>query len=156
MGIGWENDSWSMDVATDGTGVWFADFGQPVPSDYWWVAAQIFDEDGDASELRPDRVINLWVAAYTHDLPAGTFTDGTYPYHFEFEWDVPEPGLWSGQEGELVISSEAEVNDGYVLLRGYEELRGSGTEEGLVCEPVGEINPDQPMRFSLAGLWMIR
>jgi hypothetical protein len=30
-----------------------ADFGQPVPSDYQWVAAQIFDDDGDASEVRP-------------------------------------------------------------------------------------------------------
>lgn len=53
VGIGWENDGWSMDVTTDGTGSWIADFGQPVPSDYDWVAAQIFDSDGDASELRP-------------------------------------------------------------------------------------------------------
>jgi hypothetical protein len=52
-GIGWENDGWSMDVTTDGTGSWVADFGAPVPSDYQWVAAQIFDDDGDASELRP-------------------------------------------------------------------------------------------------------
>jgi hypothetical protein len=53
VGIGWENDGWSMDVTTDGTGAWMADFGQPVPSDYQWVAAQIFDDDGDASEVRP-------------------------------------------------------------------------------------------------------
>jgi hypothetical protein len=53
VGIGWENDGWSMDVATNDTGAWFADFQKPVPSDYWWVAAQIFDSDGDASELRP-------------------------------------------------------------------------------------------------------
>ena len=55
VGIGWQDqDAWTMNVTTDGTGVWFADFGQPVPSDYWWVAAQIFDEDGDASEC--DRI----------------------------------------------------------------------------------------------------
>jgi hypothetical protein len=53
VGIGWENDGWSMDVTTDGTGAWIADFGAPVPSNYHWVAAQIFDTDGDASELRP-------------------------------------------------------------------------------------------------------
>ena len=52
-GIGFENDGWSMDVNADGTGTWIADFGQPVPTDYQWVAAQIFDDDGDASELRP-------------------------------------------------------------------------------------------------------
>jgi hypothetical protein len=62
VGIGWENDGWSMDVTTVGTGVWIADFGQPVPSDYQWVAAQIFDEDGDASELRPSAVIDLAIA----------------------------------------------------------------------------------------------
>lgn len=58
VGIGWENDGWSMDVTTDGTGSWMADFEQPVPSDYDWVAAQIFDADGDASEVRPSQIIN--------------------------------------------------------------------------------------------------
>jgi hypothetical protein len=57
VGIGFENDAWTMDITTDGAGSWLADFGQPVPSDYQWVAAQIFDDDGDASELRPDQVI---------------------------------------------------------------------------------------------------
>lgn len=50
VGIGWENDNWSMDVATNDTGAWFADFHPP--GNYWWVDAQIFDADGDASELR--------------------------------------------------------------------------------------------------------
>lgn len=53
VGIGWENDGWSMNVPTDGWGSWLADFGKPVPNDYQWVAAQIFDPDGDASEVRP-------------------------------------------------------------------------------------------------------
>jgi hypothetical protein len=57
VGIGWENDSWSMEVTTDESGAWFANFGQPVPGDYQWVAAQIFDKDGDAIELRPSAVI---------------------------------------------------------------------------------------------------
>ena len=34
VGIGWENDSWSMDVATNDTGAWSADFQKPVPGDY--------------------------------------------------------------------------------------------------------------------------
>jgi signal peptidase I len=53
VGIGFQDqDAWTMNVTAD-SGTWLADFGQPVPSDYWWVAAQIFDADGDASELRP-------------------------------------------------------------------------------------------------------
>ena len=53
VGIGFENDAWTMDITTGGDGSWLADFGQPVPGDYQWVAAQVFDDDGDASELRP-------------------------------------------------------------------------------------------------------
>jgi len=152
VGVGFENDSWSMEVSTDLNGNWAADFDTPVPSNYQWVAAQIFDEDGDASELRPDQVVNLWVSAYTYDLPAGTLTDGTYPYHFELEWSFPEAGTFSGQGGELVISSGVPTYDGYVLLRGLRELRGINSPEGLSCEEVSEINPNQPMRFLIGWL----
>ncbi|HEX2990940.1 MAG TPA: hypothetical protein VHO49_09695 [Anaerolineales bacterium] len=55
--IGFENDAWAMEVSTDLNGKWNADFGAPVPSDYQWVAAQIFDTDGDASEVRPTLLI---------------------------------------------------------------------------------------------------
>ncbi len=55
--VGFENDAWAMEVSTDSNGNWTADFGTPVPGDYQWVAAQIFDEDGDASEVRPALII---------------------------------------------------------------------------------------------------
>jgi hypothetical protein len=57
-GIGWENDAWTMEVTTDPDGNWVADFATPVASDYQWVAAQVFDPDGDASEVRPSQIIN--------------------------------------------------------------------------------------------------
>jgi len=57
VGIGIEGSTWVMAVNTDEYGDWVADFGMPVPLDYYWVAAQIFDGDGDASELRPATVI---------------------------------------------------------------------------------------------------
>ena len=57
VGIGFENDGWSMEVFTDAQGGWSADFDAPVPGDYRWVAAQVFDEDGDASEVRPSEII---------------------------------------------------------------------------------------------------
>ena len=46
-----------MEVFTDPQGNWVADFGAPVAPDYEWVAAQVFDEDGDASEVRPSEII---------------------------------------------------------------------------------------------------
>jgi len=58
VGIGWENDAWTMEVTTDPDGNWVADFNMPVPNDYLWVAAQVFDPDGDASEVRPSQIIN--------------------------------------------------------------------------------------------------
>ena len=58
VGIGWENDGWSMDITTNDTGTWIADFGMPVPAEYDWVVAQIFDLDGDASEVRPAIIID--------------------------------------------------------------------------------------------------
>ncbi len=89
-----------------------------------------------------------WVAAFTYDLPAGTWNDGTYPYHFEFEWSVPEPGgAWIGQGGEFVISSDAPLYDGFVLLRGAREIHRVVAPGGPVCEDVESIHPDQPMRF---------
>jgi len=153
VGVGFEEDGWSMEIPTDPIdGWWAADFDTPVPSNYQWVAAQIFDEDGDASELRPALVVNLWVAAYTYDFSDESLVDGTYSYHFEFEWSDPESGSWSGQDGDFVISSAAELYDGYVLLRGPSELRGVTDQEELSCEEVGEINPNQSMRFLIGWL----
>jgi len=57
VGIGFADDGWSMEVFTDPQGNWVADFGAPVAPDYEWVAAQVFDEDGDASEVRPSQII---------------------------------------------------------------------------------------------------
>lgn len=138
------------------TGEWFANFaeiGFDITEDMQtWSYAHIYDEDGDANEGNVPP-LELWVAAFTHDLPAGTFTeDGMYPYHFELEWNFPEPGAFSGQEGELVISGDAPIHDGYILLRGQFELHGVSYPEGLSCEEVGEINPDQPMRFLIGWL----
>jgi hypothetical protein len=63
VGFGWDYGGWFMDVATNKKGAWTADFGAPVPNGYNWVAAQIFDADGDASELRPAQTIGRTVTA---------------------------------------------------------------------------------------------
>lgn len=139
VGIGWQNDSWSKDVNTDETGAWLADFGTPVPSDYQWVAAQIFDADGDATELRPDRVLDLWVAAYTYD--PGTWTEGMHTYHFEATWNG---GSETSNPVSFNVSEEAQSYDGYALLRPGAVRAGTG------CEAIDAIDPNQSTRF-LAG-----
>jgi len=85
VGIGFENDVWDMEVATDEAGAWFADFGQPVPSDYQWVAAQIFDDDGDASELRPLSIINwtLVVANQSDWVDSGIYINAGQSFTVE-------------------------------------------------------------------------
>lgn len=137
------------------TGEWFANFaeiGFDITEDMQpWSYAHIYDDDGDANEgdVPP---LELWVVAYTYDLPAGMLTDGTYPYHFELEWSFPESGAFSGQGGDLDISDEASIYDGYVLLRGLRELHAVSYPEGLNCEEVEEINPNQPMRFLIGWI----
>jgi hypothetical protein len=138
------------------TGKWFANFaeiGFDITEDMQpWSYVHIYDDDGDANEGNVPP-LEFWVAAFTYDLPAGSFTDnGVYPYQFEVEWSFPEPGTFSGQEGDLVVSGDAPLYDGYVLLRGPNELRGVNYPEGLSCEEVGEVNPNQPMRFLIGWL----
>jgi hypothetical protein len=138
-GIGWQDqDTWTMNVTTDG-GAWIADFGTPVPADYWWVAAQIFDDDGDASELRPDRVVDLWVAAYTYDY--GTWPAGDHSYHFDATWTG---GSEITDEIYFNVSDEAELYEGLALLR------PGAVRAGVDCPAVDAIHPDQLTRF-LAG-----
>jgi Tol biopolymer transport system component/regulation of enolase protein 1 (concanavalin A-like superfamily) len=143
-GIGTDFDLWTVPAA-GGMATWltgapgFGEYDPGYSSDGRQVAYSGFSPDGQAART--------WVAAYTYDLPVGTLSDGTYPYHFEFEWTLPEPGQFSGQGGEFVISNGAPIYDGYVLLRGPRELRGVDSPEGLACEEVSEINPGQPLRF---------
>jgi len=148
--FGQDSNLWSVPAA-GGTPTWLA--GAPIFGEYGPANARkdiAIAFAGFSSQVQAPR---LWVAAYTYDLLAGSFTEnGEYPYHFEFEWNYPEPGAFSGQGGDLDISSDAPVYDGYVLLRGERELRGIKYPDGLSCEEVGEINPDQPMRFLIGWL----
>ena len=148
-GVGRDIDLWAV-PAMGGEITWFT--GAPEFGDYGPENARNSSNVAYASFSPAGQAARLWVAAYTYDPPAGTFGEGTHPYHFEFEWSLPEPGSWSGQGGELVISSDAASYDGYVLLRGPEELRGINYPGGMVCEEVGEINPGQPTRFLVGWL----
>lgn len=140
VGIGcWQRDDLTMEVTTNENGAWVADFGAPVPHDFGCVYAQIYDSDGDASELRPDRIVDLWVSAYTYDY--GTWVAGDHRYHFEATWTG---GSEITDEIYFNVSDEAELYDGFALLR------PGAVRAGTDCPAVGAIHPDQLTRF-LAG-----
>lgn len=94
----------------------------------------------------------LWVAAFTYDLPAGFWSEGVHPYHFEFDLTLPEPVSFSGQGGELFVSNDAPLYDGSVLLRGPRELHRDVVPGGPTCEDTDAIHPDQPARFLIGWL----
>ena len=56
IALGFVDWLWSTEVMADAEGNWSAEFGGPVPLNFEWVAAQVFDEDGDASEVRPSQI----------------------------------------------------------------------------------------------------
>jgi hypothetical protein len=148
-GMGQDTDIWTVPAA-GGEATWltgapnFGDYDPNYSFNGHYVAYSSFSPNGQAARL--------WVAAYTYDPPAGTFGEGTHPYHFDFEWNAPDPGSWSGQGGEIDVSSGVDLYDGFALLRGPHELRGINTPEGLYCEDVAEINPGQSTRFLVGWL----
>ena len=140
--MGSDYDLWKVPAA-GGMGTWLngvPEFGDYDP-DYW--------KNSIAYEsVSPDsQIARLWVSAFTYDPPVGLFPAGTHPYHFKVKWSLPTPGEWEGQGGELVISGDAPLYDGRVLLRGPEELKGVFTPDELICEGVDAVNPKQRMRF---------
>jgi hypothetical protein len=56
VGYGAADSGDNLLLYTDSKGYWSGSFGGSLPSDIHWIAAQIFDEDGDASELRPEQI----------------------------------------------------------------------------------------------------
>lgn len=132
-------------IADDGA--WLADFAAEEIDLLQDICgrAEILSEGDNSTAVDWCVEPQLWVGAYFYDPEAGSLASGGY--HFEFTWTVPEYGFWSDQEGELDLSSSAPFYDGYVLLRGPVELRGVDTGEGLTCEEVSQIHPDQQARF---------
>ena len=56
LGLGFPLYDWGTEVASDGEGRWAAAYGGPIPMDLHTAYAQVFDEDGDVSEVRPARI----------------------------------------------------------------------------------------------------
>lgn len=145
-------------VQADSSGNWVMDFtGLYDLQQGTNGIAEVFDQDDDSTaidwQVPPGPEVGLWAAAYTFDLVPGTLGQGVYPYHFEFIWTVPQAGDFSGQEGQFEISPDADLYEGFVLLRGPLMVRGIDTAEGLICENIeGSLHPDQALRFLVGWL----
>lgn len=148
-GIGDDTDLWTI-PASGGMPTWltgapgFGDYDPSYSNNGKFIAYSSFSPNGQAPRE--------WAAAYTYDPPPGTFDTGSYAYHFEFEWNVPQHGFWDGQGGEIEVSAETPNYPGFVLLRGPVELRGFGTPDGILCEEIDTINPNQMTRFLVGFL----
>mgnify|MGYP001815844681 CR=1 FL=1 len=92
-----------------------------------------------------------WSAAYTYEVPPGTFLPGLRFYQYKFDWTYPAPESNTSAEATFFVDENAPLYPGYVVLRG---------EFGAFAKPLGEhgrncieidpvIHPDQPVRFHI-------
>ncbi len=134
-GVSSDQDLWAVPAA-GGEPTWLT--GAPAYGDYgpdYWenrIAYASVSPEGQAARL--------WVAAYTHDLPAGYWSEGEHRYHFEAEWIS---GSETTPEIVFNVSSAAPSYAGYVLLRPGAVRAGVEGE----CPAIDAIRPDQPTRF---------
>jgi hypothetical protein len=57
VGYGTVNNWWTLNLNTNTGNTWSGNFSAPVPMNYQWAATQIFEDDGDASGVRPTLVL---------------------------------------------------------------------------------------------------
>lgn len=122
-------------------GTWTATFDELSPGA--WGGATQWESDGDGTSLDfqvPQET--MWVAAYTYELPTEYWTEGTHTYHFEAAWNG---GSEITPDVSFNVSSEAQLYDGYVLLRGL-ALRANINGECPVIDPA-VIQSSQLTRF---------
>jgi Tol biopolymer transport system component len=145
----WDTDIWTI-PADGGMASWLT--GAPNYGDYDPNYSPVGRYLAYASFSPAGQAPRTWVSALTADLPPGSLADGSYPYHFEAQWTSPAPGTFTGQGGDFVISDQAPLYEGTVLLRGPYEIAGVDGPSGLECLEIAEINPDQPARFLMGWL----
>ena len=136
-------DIWTIPAA-GGMATWltgapgFGDYDPTYSKNGRYIAYASFSPAGQAART--------WIAAYTYDLPVGTWTLGEHVYHFDAEWSGGSdttPGIFS-----FNVSSEAPLYDGYVLLRPF----AVRAKVDGACPAIDTIRPDQPTRFHVGYL----
>jgi hypothetical protein len=123
----WDPDSeWDLQAWQD-VGV-----GYSTPDGHW--VANVFQAEH-------------WMAMWTYDLPAGSWSEGEHSYYFKWAYTVPEQdGMTMEPMGMTVAGGETPIYPGYVLIQPW-----SSTPQlawtGSACEAVPVIHPNQPARF---------
>lgn len=110
------------------------------------VGVAYFTPDGHwvANAFRAEH----WLAIWTYDLDAETWSEGDHTYYFEWNYTVPPPGAGGSMDPvSLAVDSQANAYPGYVLLWSREALSPLAWT-GDTCEVVASIRPDQPTRFA--------
>jgi Tol biopolymer transport system component len=134
--FGGDFDLWSV-PAEGGESTWLN--GAPIFGDYDPAYARNSHLVAYASPSPDGQAPRDWVAAFTYDLPANSWTTGTHTYQFYVDFaDIITPGF------AFVVSSDSPVYEGAVLIRGGNVLRAW---TGAGCESIDDIHPNQPARF---------
>jgi len=94
--------------------------------------------------LKSESDTKIWIAAFTYEVPAGTWSIGQHTYYFE--WNSPEPG--SSTVVTFTVSNDTSLYHGYVLLRPL--IVGILARVGKECINIDAVDSNQPTRF-LAG-----
>ena len=149
VGIGFENEVWDMQVATDGAGAWSADFDTPVPSNYQWVAAQTFDNDGDATELRPaSQIIFLRPACGdTYTVQAGSALGIRYGSWVAIGEDLASQNA-AHLTVELTLNGELVTGDQQPIMPASEFPCGSPPEGAYGVYYIAQVEPLRPGEYA--------
>jgi len=92
----------------------------------------------------------LWMTVYTYELQPGFMEPGEHTFQYEFSWTVPRPGSLTGKVRHVQAGGSSSTYRGYVLLRPAGPQALVDTLDGVECQTVESIHPDQPVRFMVA------
>lgn len=156
VGIGFENDGWSMEVFTDVDGNWVADFGSPVPNDYQWVAAQIFDNDGDSSELRPaSQIIFLRpLCGDTYTVQTGSLLEIRYGSWVAIGEDLARQNA-EYLTVNLLLNDESVSGVQQPVVSGSEIPCGAPPDDAYGVFYVTQVGPLSPGTYTARVTWIL-
>jgi hypothetical protein len=156
-GVGFpDQPAWMMTVGVNEAGAWFVDFGAPVPGNYKWVAAEIFDADGDASELRPaSQIVFLRPSCgSTYTVEAGSLVEIRYG-----SWIAigEELALQNAEHltVDLVLNGETLIGTQQPVVPRSEIPCGSPSDNAYGVFYVTQLGPLSPGTYVAKVTWIL-
>jgi Tol biopolymer transport system component len=109
----------------------FGDYDANFSNNGRYIAYASFSPDGQAARN--------WAGVFTHDLPAGFWSEGAHTYRYRYDF---EPG--ESDELTFNVSKDAQWYEGLVLLRPRFQWARTGEE----CATIDAVRPDQQTQFN--------